>query len=89
MIKLELEYNDNDTLVNHGRFRKAASEFQAALDMEESYWRQKAHCKWLLGDRNTSLFHSMVKRSRRKSKITNIEFEGKYLTATQKFTTLQ
>lgn len=39
--------------------------FSSALDQEEAYWKQKASASWCTqGERNTALFHNMVKRKR-------------------------
>lgn len=57
--------------------RERNLEFQKTLNMEETVWGQKASCKRLLEeDKNSKIFHSMVKRRRLKSKISSIEYEG-------------
>lgn len=49
--------------------------------MEESYWRQQARIKWRVdGDRNTKMFHHMVKRKRYKNRIMSIEQDGNLIT---------
>lgn len=69
----EEDYHLNPTPENQFKCSAAAKEFQTTLDMEESFWRQKAGSRWLLdGDRNTKLFHNMVKRKRSKGRINSI-----------------
>lgn len=68
------------SLSNTSFFKEKAAEFHNVLNMEEIFWRQKASCRWNLeGDRNTKLFHNMVKRKRVKGKILSIEHEGRVL----------
>ena len=69
----ELAYHDNPTAENLASFTQASSEFHYLLGVEEAYWKQQAHCNWIIGgDRNTKLFHNMVKRRRLKGKIQSI-----------------
>ncbi|KAJ9542319.1 hypothetical protein OSB04_028825 [Centaurea solstitialis] len=47
--------------------------FQEALWLEDSYFRQRAKCKWLQeGDLNTAYFHKAVKERKNRSLITSI-----------------
>ncbi|XP_075496426.1 uncharacterized protein LOC142533504 [Primulina tabacum] len=49
--------------------------------MEADFWRQKAACRWLEdGERNTKLFHYMVKKKRVANKIFRIWDNGSCLT---------
>lgn len=51
------------------------------LDLEETYWSQKASMRWNLeGDRKTKLFHNVVKKRRLKSRIQSIEHGGRLIT---------
>ncbi|XP_075499183.1 uncharacterized protein LOC142537561 [Primulina tabacum] len=50
--------------------------------MEADFWRQKAACHWLEdGERNTKLFHNMVKKKRVANKIFRIWDNGVCLTS--------
>ncbi|XP_073047522.1 uncharacterized protein [Primulina eburnea] len=50
--------------------------------MEADFWRQKAACRWLEdGERNTKLFHNMVKKKRVANKIFRIWDNGSCLTS--------
>ncbi|XP_075473927.1 uncharacterized protein LOC142504980 [Primulina tabacum] len=50
--------------------------------MEVDFWRQKAACHWLEdGERNTKLFHNMVKKKRVTNKIFRIWHDGFCLTS--------
>ncbi|XP_073026652.1 uncharacterized protein [Primulina eburnea] len=50
--------------------------------MEADFWRQKAACRWLEdGERNTKLFHNMVKKKRVAIKIFRIWDNGSCLTS--------
>lgn len=54
---------DNTTLLN---LKHSQARLAQALAIEEDFWRQKSGCKWLReGERNTSLFHNLVKRNRK------------------------
>ncbi|KAJ9542248.1 hypothetical protein OSB04_028754 [Centaurea solstitialis] len=47
--------------------------FQEALWLEDSYFRQRAKCRWLQeGDLNTAYFHKAVKERKNRSLITSI-----------------
>ncbi|KAL0309422.1 UNVERIFIED_CONTAM: hypothetical protein Sradi_5884500 [Sesamum radiatum] len=59
---------------------KATAELTLALSIEETYWKQKAACKWLSeGERNTKYFHSLVKKKRNQSRIHEIQHNGSIL----------
>ncbi|XP_073057421.1 uncharacterized protein [Primulina eburnea] len=50
--------------------------------MEADFWKQKAACNWLEdGERNTKLFHNMVKKKRVANKIFRIWDDGVCLTS--------
>ncbi|XP_075497305.1 uncharacterized protein LOC142534252 [Primulina tabacum] len=50
--------------------------------MEADFWRQKAACRWLEdGERNTKLFHNMVKKKRVANKIFRIWDNGSCITS--------
>ncbi|XP_075499934.1 uncharacterized protein LOC142538507 [Primulina tabacum] len=50
--------------------------------MEVDFWKQKASCHWLEdGERNTRLFHNMVRKKRVANKIFRIWENGVYLTS--------
>lgn len=66
-------YNQCPTDSNKEELRSRASDYQKTLDMEETFWRQKASCSWILnGDKNTKIFHNMVNRKRIKGKVHQI-----------------
>ncbi|XP_071933165.1 uncharacterized protein [Coffea arabica] len=53
--------------------QEARARLRNALVVEEEFWRQKAHVKWLCdGDRNTRFFQAVVTERRRKSVIHRI-----------------
>lgn len=46
----------------------------------EEFWKQKASCHWLKeGERNTSYFHTLVKKKRQKMHISSIEVDGQLI----------
>lgn len=48
-------------------YKKSQAKLLLALNMEESFRRQKAACHWLKEwERNTSYFHNLVKKNRGK-----------------------
>ncbi|XP_075497998.1 uncharacterized protein LOC142536066 [Primulina tabacum] len=50
--------------------------------MEADFWRQKAACRWLEdGEKNTKLFHNMVKKKRVANKIFRIWDNGSCITS--------
>lgn len=54
--------------------RKLLIEFDAILNQEESYWRQKARENWVChGERNTRFFHALVVDRRRHSQILQLK----------------
>ena len=62
---------------NKVKLEQANSEFNVALDIEESYWKQKASVKWMVeGERNTKLFHNSVKRKQARMLIHSINDQG-------------
>src|SRR3954463_9047160 len=55
---------------------KAQQDLEDKLDVEESFWRQKANRKWTVeGDRNTKFFHNTVKKRRQKLNIFRMKDE--------------
>lgn len=74
VILVDQVYQADSIDQNIAKIRKASTDYQNLLNVEESYWKQQAHCKWITeGDSNTKLFHNMVKRKRLKRKTQCIE----------------
>lgn len=48
VAKSELDYHLDNSLINKANLRIRAEEYNKLLDMEESFWRQKASCSWNL-----------------------------------------
>lgn len=81
VLLAEQVFQEDSNETNQALVRKAASDYQLLLNLEEKYWKQQANCKWLIeGDNNTKLFHNMVKRKRLKNKIQSILHNGNLLT---------
>lgn len=74
--------HNSPTSQNLVSFNAASEKFSKALDMEESFWKQKASCGCHLeGDRNTKLFHNLVQRRRNKASIMSIYEEGNIISS--------
>ncbi|XP_073122746.1 uncharacterized protein [Henckelia pumila] len=59
-----------------------AAELSRVTAMEADFWKQKAACNWLEdGERNTKLFHNMVKKKNVVNKIFRIWEDGNCLTS--------
>ncbi|XP_058754283.1 uncharacterized protein LOC131627441 [Vicia villosa] len=58
-----IQDNPDPDLVNFNRLEKDAQDkLSLALDIEESFWKEKAKIKWHVeGDRNTAYFHRLSK----------------------------
>lgn len=82
VVKAEETLQANYNPLNQALLREAVDHFQELLKMEETFWRQKAACKWNLeGDKNTKLFHNIVKRKRCKGRIVStVDYEGRTIT---------
>ncbi|XP_058746251.1 uncharacterized protein LOC131619129 [Vicia villosa] len=66
LAESELIQIKESSLVDNGDFNRLEKEAQdklsLALDVEESFWREKARIKWhIKGDRNTAYFHRISK----------------------------
>ncbi|XP_073151787.1 uncharacterized protein [Henckelia pumila] len=62
---------------------KCNEDLSRVTAMETDFWKQKASCNWLEdGERNTKLFHNMVKKKRVTNKIFRIWEDGTCLTST-------
>ena len=61
--------------------KEKQQELQLLLDMEESFWAQKARKDWIQkGDRNTKYFHALVKQRRINNRVVRIRQElGQWL----------
>ncbi|XP_073153221.1 uncharacterized protein [Henckelia pumila] len=61
---------------------KCNEDLARITSMEADFWKQKAACNWLEdGERNTKLFHIMVKKKRVTNKIFHIWEDGTCLTS--------
>ncbi|KAL6580244.1 hypothetical protein OROMI_008268 [Orobanche minor] len=50
------------------------------LSMEEIFWKQKSHVKWIVeGESNSKFFHTIVKNKRQKNFIHSIRENGHYI----------
>lgn len=59
--------------------------FQKILDMEESFWKQRARCRWRIeGGKTTKLFHEIVRRKNSKAKFFTINDQGLSLSSQAK-----
>ncbi|KAL2248543.1 UNVERIFIED_CONTAM: putative ribonuclease H protein [Sesamum indicum] len=77
----EQAYDGDPSDENLIAMNKATAELTFALSVEESYWKQKAACKWLEeGEKNTKYFHSLTKKKRKQSRIYKIQHNGATLT---------
>lgn len=55
---------------------KLLAEFEHILNLEESYWRQKARANWICqGERNTRFFHATVIDRRSRNRILQLKLE--------------
>ncbi|XP_073151780.1 uncharacterized protein [Henckelia pumila] len=62
---------------------KCNEDLSRVTAMEADFWKQKAACNWLEdGERNTKLFHNMVKKKWVTNKIFRIWEDGTFLTST-------
>ena len=73
--KLSLLFlDDNFCTENVQQVSSAQQDLDLALQREEKFWSQKAHCQWLKeGDKNTAFFHHIVKQRRSRSSIQAIK----------------
>src|SRR4051812_28153681 len=73
---MQLLYDDSPTDTNKRNLCVAQQQLENKLDVEESYWKQKANIKWTVeGDRNTKFFHNTVKKRKQKLQIFRMENE--------------
>ncbi|KAL6565178.1 hypothetical protein OROMI_016628 [Orobanche minor] len=70
---------DPNTL-NLVHLKKMNANLTLTLSMEEVFWKQKSHVKWIVeGERNSKLFHTIVKNKRQKNFIHSIRENGHYI----------
>ncbi|VFQ88426.1 unnamed protein product [Cuscuta campestris] len=93
-IELQLQTNPSDG--TYIEFKRRFALLKRQYRIEDEYWRQKAHAKWVTdGERNSGYFHSIVKDRRRKLYIHRIQDDsGQWVTeraaiATQAITFFQ
>ncbi|XP_073051335.1 uncharacterized protein [Primulina eburnea] len=82
-VKLaEAACETNPSTLHWTRLSECNAQLAETIAMEEDFWKQKAACKWLEdGERNTKLFHNMVKKKRVTNKIFRIWDNGTCLTS--------
>lgn len=75
-----LEHNQTDDLLK--RQEDLLKEFEVVLEQEEMLWYQKSREKWVvLGDRNTSFFHTSTIIRRKRNRIDMLKNEeGSWIT---------
>ncbi|KAL6579793.1 hypothetical protein OROMI_007817 [Orobanche minor] len=73
----EERFDTDPNMANMVHLKKSNAELTLVLAMEESFWKQKAHVKWIMeGERNTKIFHDLVKKKRHNNQIHNIHVNG-------------
>ncbi|KAG6476888.1 hypothetical protein ZIOFF_066136 [Zingiber officinale] len=73
----EKAFDSSPTLENKIYMAKCQASLFHILDMEEMFWKQKVAVKWFgEGERNTKLFHNLVRKRRMTSRIFRIWDEG-------------
>lgn len=71
-VEREMEHDHLEEAME--KLYRAQNELQNQLILEERFWKQKAHIKWLAaGDRNTKFFHATVKQRRFQALIHQIK----------------
>lgn len=59
--------------------KEKQQELQLLLNMEETFWAQKARIDWIQkGDRNTRYFHALVKQRRINNRVVCIRTDSKH-----------
>ncbi|KZV46606.1 hypothetical protein F511_40549 [Dorcoceras hygrometricum] len=67
---------------NWDRLAKCNDDLARITAMESDFWKQKAACNWLEdGERNTKLFHNLVRKKHVANKIFRIWDDGTCLTS--------
>ena len=81
IAQVEEDVFENPSPENTLLLKEKLSLFELTLDQEEAYWKQKASATWFVeGERNTALFHNMVKRKKARMRINAITFEDSLIT---------
>ncbi|XP_031095329.1 uncharacterized protein LOC115999629 [Ipomoea triloba] len=74
--EVEAEVQNEPSEQNLIRYKKVQAEYQRALAVEEKFWQQKSHVRWVVeGEKNTKYYHGLVKERRRKQVIHKIKRE--------------
>ncbi|VFQ97942.1 unnamed protein product [Cuscuta campestris] len=79
-IELQLQTDSSDE--TYIEFKRRSALLKRQYRIEDEFWRQKAHAKWVTdGERNSGYFHSVVKNRRRKLYIHRIQNDrGQWVT---------
>ncbi|RAL51609.1 hypothetical protein DM860_018267 [Cuscuta australis] len=71
-IELQLQTDSSDE--TYIEFKRRSALLKCQYRIEDEFWRQKAHAKWVSdGERNSGYFHAVVKDRRRKLYIHRIQ----------------
>lgn len=66
-------FEEEPTIENRSVLQIAQADLIKSLSLEEKYWRQKANITWFVErDKNSSLFHNLVNRNRKKLHLKRI-----------------
>ncbi|VFQ76034.1 unnamed protein product [Cuscuta campestris] len=79
-IELQLQTDSSDE--TYIEFKRRSTLLKRQYRIEDEFWRQKAHAKWVTdGERNSGYFHSVVKDRQRKLYIHRIQDDrGQWVT---------
>ncbi|XP_051125984.1 uncharacterized protein LOC127247930 [Andrographis paniculata] len=77
----EADFDRDPSDANLLRRQRSAAALTHAIALEEAFWKQKAACRWAVeGERNSRMFHSMVKERRRRATIFSMADGARTLT---------